>query len=303
MKMLCIDGGGIRGVFPIKILAAIERELGDPLVDFFDVIAGTSTGAVIAASVTLKRDMNELLNKYKKYGEMIFKRQAKLGIFKSVYSDKYLRHFLKESFGQLTLNEIRKPLILPSVDVTHGKPYVFRSNYGNYDRKDLTIPLWDAVLSSCSAPLYFPPNNIKNRYLSVDGGLWANNPSLVCVTEGLRFFKKPIEDIRIFSLGTGEQNIDFSIEKDMAWGMTKWLPIQFTSMKVTPKLLDLALNLSSETVTYQCKTLLGENYLRINKELGGEVPFDDVSSINQLLELADQAYKEERDKIISFIKK
>ncbi|WP_442593844.1 CBASS cGAMP-activated phospholipase [Neobacillus sp. D3-1R] len=301
MKILCIDGGGIRGVLPIAILHAMEQELKRPIGDMFEVIAGTSTGAIIAAGVSININMKELLENYLKFGEKIFIRQAKVGLFKSVYSDRYLRCLLKKAFGELSLAEIDKPLIIPAVDVTHGKPFVHRSNYGHPDSENLSIKLWDAVLSSCSAPVYFPPNNVENRYLSIDGGLWANNPSLVCITESLQFFQKNLNELKIVSLGTGMQKIDFRIESDKYWGVRHWLPFHFPSMKVTPKLLDLALNLSSESITYHSQLLLQDQYLRINKELGEEVPFDDVTYMDRLIELGYELYNHERNRIFKFL--
>lgn len=301
MKILCIDGGGIRGVFAIAILQAIEKELGHPIEKSFDVIAGTSTGSIIATSASLQFEMEHLLQSYKKYGKKIFKRQAKVGLFKSVYSDKYLRKLLRKTFQDITLKEVKKPLLIPTVDLTHGKPFVHRSNYGHPDSEDLSILVWDAVLSSCSAPVYFPPNNIRNDYLTIDGGLWANNPSLVCLTEGLQFFQKELRDIKILSIGTGQQKIDFTIDQDKFWGAKKWLPLHILSLKVKPKLLDLALQLSSESVTFQCKSLLGDNYLRLNAELGREIPFDDLTCIEELIKLGDDVYEKEKNKILHFI--
>ncbi|MBM7573337.1 CBASS cGAMP-activated phospholipase [Aquibacillus albus] len=301
MKILCIDGGGIRGVFAIAILQALEKEYEIPVNEHFDVVAGSSTGAIIAASIVLEKQMNDVMTYYKKYGKKIFKRQAKVGIFKSVYSDRYLRHFFQKAFGECTLSDIKKPLLIPAVDVTHGKPYIYRSNYGNSGESDLSIKLWDAVLSSCSAPIYFPPNNINNKYLSIDGGLWANNPSLVGVTEAIHHFKTEMNNIKILSLGTGIQAIDFSMDKDKYWGVKQWLPFRFPSMKVTPKLLDLALHLSSESTSYHCNLLLGDNYLRINKDLGEEVPFDELKFINKLSNLGKQAFNEHEQVIKKFL--
>ncbi|MFD1020885.1 CBASS cGAMP-activated phospholipase [Thalassobacillus hwangdonensis] len=301
MKMLCIDGGGIRGVMPITILQAIEAEYGKPVGEVFDVIAGTSTGSIIAASVALKTDMGELLENYTAFGESIFKKQAKVGLFKSVYSDESLRELLQKAFGKLTLAEIEKPLLIPAVDITHGRPYIHRSNFTNEENDDLSIALWDAVLSSCSAPIYFPPNNVNNHFLSTDGGLWANNPSLVCITEGVHQFNTALEDIHILSLGTGKQNIDFSVKKEKYWGLRHWLPFQLPTMKVTPKLLDLALNLSSESVSYHCQLLLKDHYLRINEELGKEVPFDDVTSTEVLIELGKKVYEQNKQDILTFL--
>ena len=272
-----------------------------PIGEMFDIIAGTSTGAIIASAISLKLSMEELHQYYILYGEKIFVRQAKVGLLKSVYSDRYLRLLLKKAFGNVTLRDIKKPLLIPAVDVTHGKPFIHRSNYGNPDAEDLNINVWDAVLSSCSAPVYFPPNNVENRYLSIDGGLWANNPSLVGLTEALSHFHTPMEEIRILSLGTGLQTIDFSIDSKKYWGIKHWLPFHFPSLKVTPKLLDLAMQLSSESVSYHCQLLIKDHYLRINEELGEEVPFDEVKYMNQLSELGYNVFNQKREEITAFI--
>lgn len=301
MKLLCIDGGGIRGIFAIAILQALEEEVGHPIGELFDVVAGTSTGAIIAASVSLNKNMKEINESYKHYGGKIFTRQAKVGLFKSVYSDRALRHLLKNAFGEVELKDITKPLLIPAVDITHGKPFTHRSNYGHPDCDDLSIKVWDAVLSSCSAPVYFPPNKIGDQYLSIDGGLWANNPSLVCLTEAIHFFQKSMKEINILSIGTGLQNIDFTNNNDKYWGINQWLPFHLPSMKVTPKLLDLALHLSSESVSYHCQLLLKEKYLRINEDLGEEVPFDEVNYMDILSELGRNVFLKQKNDILSFI--
>lgn len=303
MRMLCIDGGGIRGVFPIAILQAIEEEYKTPVGDLFDVIAGTSTGSIIAASAAMNTDMDKLMQSYQTYGEKIFVRKAKVGLFKSVYSDTYLRRLLKRAFGETSLADIKKVLLIPAVDITHGKPYIHRSNYGFSNDHELSIKLWDAVLSSCSAPIYFPPNNVNNQFLSIDGGLWANNPSLVCITEALRHLETDLREIRIFSIGTGKQKIDFTIDENKYWGVRQWLPFQFPKMTVTPKLLDLAMDLSSESVTYHCCQLLGANYLRLNQELTEEIPFDDIRCMSDLARLGRQVYFKNRDEIDAFLSK
>jgi uncharacterized protein len=301
MKVLCIDGGGIRGVFALSILKALEEDVGHPVSKLFHIVSGTSTGSIIATSVILEMPMKDVLESYEKYGKKIFIHQAKVGLFKSVYSDKFLRKFLKQAFGDQKLSDIHKPLLIPAVDLSHGNPYVHRSNYGHPEAEHYLVELWDAVLSSCSAPVYFPPNNINNEYLSIDGGLWANNPSLVCMTEALHYFQVKMEDLKILSIGTGKQKINFPIEKDKQWGIKKWLPFQLPTMKVTPKLLDLALHLSSESVSYHCQLLLGHNYLRLNEDLGGEVPFDELESVQDLIKLGKRVYSEKREDVRTFL--
>lgn len=301
MKLLCIDGGGIRGVFPIAILKAIEEEFSKPVGSLFDVISGTSTGSIIAASVALNRSMGELMDRYEFYGEKIFVKKSKIGFFTSVYSDRYLRRLLKQAFQDLTLGEIKKPLLIPAVDITHGKPYVHRSDFGYSSEKELSVKLWDAVLSSCSAPIYFPPNNVNNQFLSIDGGLWANNPSLVCLTEALHHFKMELEEIQILSIGTGQQNIAFKMDENKYWGIRQWLPFRFPSLKITPKLLDLAMDLSSESVSYHCRLLLNDRYLRLNTELLEEVPFDDFTYTAKLKEMGKQVFDRNKGIITAFL--
>jgi uncharacterized protein len=301
MKILGIDGGGIRGVFAISILKAMEDAYQTRVSDHFDLVAGTSTGSIIAAATALDSDMDTLLEQYLQYGEKIFIKEAKVGLFKSIYSDRSLRSLLKKSFGDRELKDVSKPLLIPTVDLTHGRPYVHRSHVPD-ELGNVSIKVWDAVLSSCSAPIYFPPNNIGNKYLSIDGGLWANNPSLVCLTDALHYFNENLESIHILSLGTGKQNIDFSIDgSEKEWGIKHWLPFQLPSLKITPKLLDLALDISSESVSYHCKLLLGNNYFRINKELGEEMPFDDVEFMDRLIQLGKEAFEENSVEIENFL--
>nr|WP_285866561.1 CBASS cGAMP-activated phospholipase [Mesobacillus maritimus] len=300
MKILCIDGGGIRGVFAIAILKAIEEEYQQKIGTLFDLIAGTSTGSIIASAVALEKEMDPLLAQYLKYGKQIFLREAKVGLFKSVYSDRHLRSLLKDSFGDTLLSDVEKHLLIPTVDLTRGKPYVHRSK-GPNEMDEVSVKLWDAVLSSCSAPVYFPPNNIGNKYLSIDGGLWANNPSLVSLTDALHYHHQTLESTQILSIGTGKQNIDFSIDGEKYWGLRHWLPFELPSFKVTPKLIDLAMDISSESVSYHCNLLLGKNYLRINKELGEEMPFDDVEYMDKLIGFGQQTFAQYKQEITQFI--
>jgi uncharacterized protein len=300
MKVLCLDGGGIRGVYALAILESIEKEFNRPISHHFDLLAGTSTGSIIAAAAAIQNDMGTVLEMYREYGKRIFNRQSKIGLLGSVYSDRYLRKLLKKAFGDLNLADVPKPLLIPAVDLTHGRPFVHRSNVPG-DGEDIPVKLWDAVLSSCSAPVYFPPNNVENKYLSIDGGLWANNPSLVCLSEGIHYFRENLESISILSLGTGLQKVDFSYPAEKNWGIGRWLPIRWPSLKVEPKLLDLALDISSESVSYHCSLLLGKQYFRINRELGQEMPFDEIAYTETLIQLGKETFAEQKSDIAAFL--
>ncbi|WP_071459769.1 CBASS cGAMP-activated phospholipase [Bacillus massilinigeriensis] len=301
MRILCIDGGGIRGALPISFLAQLEEEKKEPASHYFDMIAGTSTGAIIAASIAVGIPMKTLLENYIVFGKKIFTAQAYWGIFRSVYNDRFLRRLLKKSFGNMLLKDVQMPLLLPAVDLTHGNPIVIKSCKVDEIEQYHELELWDAVLSSCAAPLYFPPNHLEGKYMTADGGLWANNPSLVGLTEAIHSFSEKVENINILSLGTGRQCIDFSNDKDGSWGIRSWLPMPLPVMKPVPKLLDLALDLSSEAVSHQCQLMLGERYLRINHDLGREVPFDEPVFLKNMVEHGYDAFHNNKEQVLPFL--
>ena len=145
------------------------------------------------------------------------------GSFRSKYDSKFLADFLFSKLGDITLGEIEKPLILNATNASVGDIHVFKSFYQQQKRKgdyvrDGEVPLYKAVLASCSAPIYFDPVDI-NGTLICDGGIWANNPSLVGYTEAIRNFRT--EKIKILSLGTGQARQVYRLAK--RWGFcTGW---------------------------------------------------------------------------------
>jgi patatin-like phospholipase/acyl hydrolase len=301
VRILCLDGGGIRGVFSAYILMKMEQEMKRPVRELFDMVAGTSTGSILASAVVLGMDMTEIVHLFQSCGKRVFDRKSKLGILNSFYDNESLKVILKKEFGDVTLGDIKYPLIIPSVDISAGSIHVFRSKYAPEFNINEHVRVYDAVLSSCSAPLYFPPYPIQNTYLAADGGLWANNPSLVCLTDALHHFEKGIDETKILSIGTGKQRITFNQKsRDTLWGLSKWIRIKLSPFKITPKLIDLALNLSSESISYHCQILCKENYLRINADLGKEVPFDELTYMDELVAMADEVYKQQRDRIYHF---
>lgn len=303
MKILAIDGGGIRGILAVTVLKNIEKQYKCKIADLFDVFAGTSTGAIIAAAASVGKEMEDVYDIYLQHGEKIFERHATVGLFKSIYTNHHLRQYLQDAYGETLLCEVEKPLLLPAVDIHKGKPYVHRSHVRNPGEKKEEIKLWDAVLSSCSAPVYFPPNEMQNKLLAIDGGIWANNPTLVTITEALSFFHQKLEDIHVLSIGTGLQSIPFQEEEGREWGAQSWLPFQFPSFRMTPKLLDLALHISSEAISYHCRHLLHDQYLRLNAELEKEMPFDDVTFSHELALMGEKLYEEQKKDIEEFLKK
>ena len=117
-----------------------------------------------------------------------------------------LKALLEATFGKVTLGQIKTPLILPSVDIGNGCVHVFKSKYDNHFLRDPGVRVSDAVLASCAAPTYFDPVVIAGKYRLADGGLWANNPSLVAAIEAHYRLQVPLQRVKVLSIGTGKGN-------------------------------------------------------------------------------------------------
>jgi hypothetical protein len=182
-----------------------------------------------------------------------------------------------------------------------GKPYLFRSRYKDDAEaaKDDEIQLIDAIVSSCAAPLYFPPHHIARHFTAADGGLWANNPSLVCLTELISHY--PLDQIHILSVGSGLQKIRFPHGQEHQWSVLDWIKVKYLPFRIIPKILDLALHLTSESISNHCQKLCRERYLRINEDLQQEIPFDDVRHSPTLVRLAKTAFEKHRIAIERFL--
>lgn len=196
-RMLALDGGGIRGVMTLSILKAIESHLGGrPLADYFDYIAGTSTGAIIAAGLARGMLVDELIRFYRETGPEMFQRTRFLARLNSLYKDGPLQQKLQQVFGadtDLKPEHLRTLLLMVTRNVTTDSPWPITSNpearYNMPSRTDcnLCIPLWKIVRASTAAPIFFPPEVIevdpddaKKTFVFVDGGVTPyNNPSFL----------------------------------------------------------------------------------------------------------------------------
>ena len=173
--ILALDGGGARGIYPAHILARLERELSRPVGECFDLIAGTSTGAIIAGAAAAGVEMQTLVDLFEKKAADVFG-QKRFGcwLFKSKYARLSLERIVREYLPHLRLGEISTPLLVTSSDISTGGVRVFKSRYlqdlGEEYVRDRDVLLGDAVLASCAAPSYFDPIQV-DEYLLADGGL------------------------------------------------------------------------------------------------------------------------------------
>lgn len=292
-KILSIDGGGIRGIFPATILSLMEEKLDINIYDTFDLIVGTSTGSIIAGAIAVRYDLKKLGQDYAENAADIFqKRWNCCGLLRSKYDSKFLADFLFRRLGKITLGEIEKPLILNATNASVGDVYVFKSFYQKQQRKgdyvrDANVPLHKAILASCSAPIYFDPVDI-NGTLVCDGGIWVNNPSLVGYTEAKKNFE--VDNFKILSLGTGEAR--YAYQSARRWGfLTGWKKL---------KLVDFLMSCQTKSPQNILELLAPNAILRINEKIDNYA-LDNYKSIPILKALAEDTFTKRNEEIKKFI--
>lgn len=296
-RILTIDGGGIRGVFPAHILKKISTQLGGNLGDRFGLIAGTSTGSIIAAATALGISSETVIELYREQGPKLFTprktfwpnylRQG----FTSSYDHECLGRVLEGVFQKRKLKDVPRPLIIPATDIGNGGVHVFKSVYSPDFVRDPEVPVWQAVLASCSAPTYFDPLKLDPYHLA-DGGLWANNPTLVAFVDAQRRLKISPSDIKILSIGTGHSKVAYGTAYREKWGLLNgWQGRRF---------IDFLLSLQAQSTHNTMGLLLGKRLLRLNFESDKELPLDDVSCIDDLLSKADYEFTHKAHEIRAF---
>lgn len=243
-KILSIDGGGIRGVFPAKFLSSLEDQLIENnitkkrLCDHFDLICGTSTGGIIALALALGISAKEIHHLYMSKADVIFG-NAK-GILGQLFNSKYQANILESEIKKVfskefgcdpIINDCLTNLCLPIYDLSSGKPNVLKTKHHKEYNRDYHIPAYQAAMATAAAPTYFSP--YSSTYITklgttemfsnkVDGGVFANNPTLIGITEAQQAFNKSLDEIAVLSIGTGVQPIiDAATRK--RWGIWYWL--------------------------------------------------------------------------------
>ncbi|MBD3260635.1 MAG: hypothetical protein GF334_02990 [Candidatus Altiarchaeales archaeon] len=284
-NILSLDGGGVRGVVEATILTRLVKKYPNLIRDT-DLLAGTSTGAIqalgLAAGFT-PHDLTEMYMNLMKYVFADSLRDDFRDLWKmsgADYSNKNLRHILNDQFGDMQLVDLDKKVVVPAFRLDNGPNSKKRSwklkvfhNFAGSD-SDGQEKVVDVALRSAAAPVYFPT---YQGY--IDGGVVANNPSMVAIAQALdsRSAGVPLDVINLLSIGAGfsgrwikGQNHD--------WGALQW----------APHILFIPLEGSVSMTDFQCKQLLGwkESYYRINPVLPEKLALDDWKKVPRLMEIA-----------------
>lgn len=207
-QILSLDGGGVKGIFSAGVLAAIEEDLDISVADHFDLIAGTSTGGIIAIGLGLGLRPREIVDFYLREGPSIFPKCCGLKSlqhwFRRKYSAKPLEEALKRCFKEKRFGDSKKRLVIPSYNLGEDDVYIFRTPHVERLRRDYKVPAWKVAKATSAAPTFFPASREVDSLRLIDGGVWANNPSLVAVTEAFGTLGVPLSAIHVFSLGTSD---------------------------------------------------------------------------------------------------
>ena len=284
-NILALDGGGARGIYSAQILACIEQLNGVLVREHFDLIAGTSTGAIIAGAAAVGIPMDRVVELFKDESPRIFrKRRLRSFHIRSKYSRRSLEQVVQSCVSGLTLGEVSTPLMILGSDISTGGVHVFKSRYlkdlGEPYVRDANVVLSDAIVASCAAPMFFDPVSVGD-FLLADGGLWGNNPSIMALTESVSKFGRSVEQVRILSIGTGHSVNLYSQNRLRLWGLiTGW---------GREKLVSYVLRLQSDASANMAKLLLADRYLRIDPAIEAW-DFDDIEHLDNLKTLATRDF-------------
>lgn len=322
--ILAIDGGGIRGLVPTILLDALDFEFRAAgrdcaVADCFDLIAGTSVGAIIAAGLTMPVGENggglapsALRQLFETEARRIFpprviSRIPIIGrlvqLFGPLYKPDGLARVIDERLGDAFFSDARRNLLIPVYSIDPRDTVLFRGGPVYADREEGSrfggVKARDAILASTAAPTFFRPHRIENpetgeAWTGVDGGVYINDPAMAALAEAIRLF--PGDDFRVVSLGTGRQTRDYSFDEARKWGFSEWLS---PSSRLRTPLLSVIADGQARAVNRQLHYLLDQDYFRFDymlKRGRGSDRLDDASSrnIEQLTRGALEMVEEKR---------
>ena len=258
-RILSFDGGGIRGLVTLALLKRLESQIPN-LIKGADLLAGTSTGGIIALGLAAGKSVDEMIALYRDNGSKILDDswwddlRDLGGLAGADYDQKNLGKILTGLFPDTKLKDLGKRVLIPSFNLDDGDPDATKRTWGpkffhnfpgtDSDGEELVV---DVALDTSAAPTYFPTHGTY-----IDGGVVANNPSLAAVaqTQDTRNTDPvpALGDIFLLSLGTGV-NLSYVKGKNLDWGLAQW----------AKPLVSLLLDASMGIADYQCRYLLKAN--------------------------------------------
>ncbi|MEM7055396.1 MAG: patatin-like phospholipase family protein [Bacteroidota bacterium] len=312
-RILSIDGGGVRGVIPARILQAIEEKTGKHVFELFDLVVGTSTGGLVALALLTpdeqggaKYSASDLVDFYQKKAPQIFSSslwhsiQVGWGLWGPKYSRKNLDKSLQEVLGNARLSETLKPAVIVSYSLDKASPHLWATRKAHqHVYKDYYLR--DVAGATSAAPTYFPPKVLQTTdgktLHEIDGGIWANNPESVAIAEQKALnINIDYKDVILVSIGTGrvkskQEMLIQEVHKLKHAGIIGWL------LRAKPNLIDMMMSADNKWAK-QMTAMFYPNTHRIQVPLPPALSsMDDSQDIDALKELAE-AYILENDDFI-----
>jgi len=277
-RILSIDGGGIKGVFPASFLSVIEDIINDKVSNYFDLIVGTSTGGIIVLGLGLGFSAKEILGFYEKEGPAIFKGNTIIRLLRHVgiskYNPKRLHCSLQNLFKDKKLGESSKRLVIPSFNIEAGEVHVYKTCHHPRFEIDYKEKMVDVALATAAAPTYFPTHRSAAGTPLVDGGVWANNPLGFAVVEAITVLNQPRDSLRVLSLGCTDAPLNVKWGRSLSLGISYWVP----------KISDIFMAAQSSSSLGIAQLLVGhKNIIRINPIMPkGRFTLDGTKEISSL---------------------
>jgi uncharacterized protein len=274
MRVLSIDGGGIRGLIPALVLAEVERRTGRRIAELFDLVAGTSTGGILACALTApspddpgrpRFSAEELSRLYETEGPNIFSRSLLKritsieGLIDERYDDDGLQGALDRFLGATRLRDALTPVLITAYDIEERAAFFFRSARAVRDPA-YDFAMADVARATSAAPTYFEPAAVTaaaggRAFALVDGGVFATNPAMCAFADVIRD-GRAIE--LVASLGTGQHTRPLPLNEVRGWGELEW----------ARPIIDVVFDGVADTVDFQLGQLLADgDYVRLQTEL------------------------------------
>ena len=205
-RILSLDGGGIRGVYAATMLARVEAMItkGEPIGDYFDAIAGTSTGGILAIGLGLKKTAAQIQKLYTESGSKVFpefwSRHPLLKfwrqLFRVLHDHRVLEQLLYDTFQDATLGDSAARLVIPAFLGPEPQIAVLKTDHHRDFKKDYLMAAWEVARATSAAPAFFPGHG-GDDYVFLDGGVWANNPIMAAVVDALSAYDVSRDQIQV----------------------------------------------------------------------------------------------------------
>lgn len=292
-RILALDGGGIKGAFTASVLATLEKTLGESICEHFDLIAGTSTGGILAIGLGMGLSPSDMLQFYRERGPIIFPitrfhkqwKQQLCHIFKPKHSQNVLLRELKAAYfpsdQNKNLGDSICRLVVPSYDAVSGGCHIFRTPHHSLLKADEFTCAAEVALASAAAPTYYSAAKVRNLISNAsyfDGGVWANCPVMAAIVEAVCYLEVPLNRIDVLSIGTTSE--PFTVKMMAQAGIARW----------GKTLIELLMNAQVDSALLHAQQLVGEpRFLRINTMANpGMYSLDNANEIESLITLGNK---------------